>query len=211
MSVCKCVFPVLAVVAAIVETYPTSTRTPTSTRSPSISSTTWFPPATINAATTTTAPSTITTIAPPQKDCAVPFKDIGGRCLFINPFTKGNWMEMRYFCHELLSELAVINEGNVFTELLNFTRFEGIDQHDYWIGANDTETEGDWRWVNHKKVVLGSPYWALYGNFDVYVLEPQGGYTENCLYLDSSRFLYFDDGDCSQEKAVICEYRNSIE
>lgn len=37
-----------------------------------------------------------------------------------------------------------------------------LSDHDYWVGANDTETEGEWAWLDGTPVRMGTPLWALY-------------------------------------------------
>lgn len=142
-------------------------------------------------------------------DCASPFYFIGDRCVFVMPFNKSYWLEMRYLCHDLHAELVVLNNIQFYYDLLHFIRYEGIDEEDYWIGANDTAEEGSWKWVNGDSVEFGSPFWAVGedGSHEYY-LEPHGSTAENCLYLDKTRSHYFDDGRCSTEKAVICEMTN---
>lgn len=124
----------------------------------------------------------------------------------MEPFLEGPWQESRYMCHELDAELAVVDDFQFYYDLLKFIRGEGIDHGSYWIGANDTETEGKWVWVNGETVDFGSPFWAIgKDNYGSYYLEPNGKTSQNCLILDVERALYFDDRECKEEHYTICE------
>ncbi|XP_064089757.1 perlucin-like [Macrobrachium nipponense] len=147
-----------------------------------------------------------TTQTPKPSKCESPFVVLRARCVFVEPFLKSPWEESRYLCHELNSELVVVDDVQFYYDLLKFIRGEGIDHESYWIGANDTETEGKWVWVNGKAVESGSPFWAIgkedYGS---YYLEPAGQTSQNCLILEAERAHYFNDRDCIEEHATICE------
>ncbi|CAL4141879.1 unnamed protein product, partial [Meganyctiphanes norvegica] len=87
--------------------------------------------------------------------------------------------------------------------LSNFTEKRLID-HDYWVGAEDESTEGEWRWITGNPVWEGSPYWAIKYESSAYKQEPLGDTDQNCLCLDHLRFYYMDDQSCDEEKPSIC-------
>lgn len=141
-----------------------------------------------------------------QTHCPPHFHDVLGVCLLAEPLFSGDWGTMRYFCHEMGAELLKVVDANFFQQLLHYLRSEGIDHHDYWLGGRDEAEEGSWKWLDGDTITRGSPFWATRPQGpDSYQIEPLGGTTENCLYLDKSRFLYFDDAACTESKNVICE------
>ncbi|XP_063600081.1 leucine-rich repeat-containing protein 70-like [Penaeus indicus] len=141
-----------------------------------------------------------------QADCPSHFHDVLGVCVLVEPFFSGDWGTMSYFCREMGAEMLTVADANFFQQLLHILRSEGLDHHDYWLGGSDAAEEGSWKWADGTAIERGSPFWATQpqapGSF---LIEPLGGPSENCLYLDKSRFLYFDDGACTEAKNVICQ------
>ncbi|XP_037799594.1 leucine-rich repeat neuronal protein 3-like [Penaeus monodon] len=144
----------------------------------------------------------------PQEGCPSHFHDVLGVCVFVEPFFSGDWGTMSYFCREMGAEMLKVADANFFQQLLHILRTEGLDHHDYWLGGSDAAEEGSWKWADGTAIERGSPFWATQlQNPESYQIEPLGGTIENCLYLDKSRFLYFDDGECTEAKNVICEHQ----
>ncbi|XP_047486664.1 insulin-like growth factor-binding protein complex acid labile subunit [Penaeus chinensis] len=141
-----------------------------------------------------------------QADCPSHFHDVLGVCVLVEPFFSGDWGTMSYFCREMGAEMLKVADANFFQQLLHLLRSEGLDHHDYWLGGNDTAEEGSWKWADGTPIERGSPFWATQPQGpESFLIEPLGGTSENCLYLDKSRFLYFDDGVCTEAKNVICQ------
>ena len=63
-----------------------------------------------------------------------------------------------------------------------------------WIGLNDLEVEGVFRWHNHS--LLTSNLWAPE--------EPKGGQNQNCVYLNASDSLLYTS-DCTIQRPVFCD------
>ncbi|XP_069991998.1 uncharacterized protein [Penaeus vannamei] len=59
-------------------------------------------------------------------------------------------------------------------------------------------------------VRMGTPLWALYRySSNDYEQEPttssSSSSSGDCAFLDKTRFLFMDDGDCDSAKAAICQ------
>ncbi|XP_037790692.1 C-type lectin-like [Penaeus monodon] len=140
--------------------------------------------------------------------CSTPFDPVGGKCILVDIFESVTWMEAVYLCEKFEAELVTLESPNFFGELLDYLYFKELSGHDYWVGANDTETEGEWAWLNGTPVRMGTPLWALYRySSSDYEQEPtsSGSSGGDCAFMDKSRFLYLDDGECESTKAAICQ------
>uniref|UniRef100_A0A4W5Q7E2 C-type lectin domain-containing protein n=1 Tax=Hucho hucho TaxID=62062 RepID=A0A4W5Q7E2_9TELE len=101
------------------------------------------------------------------------------------------WDESRQDCLERGADLVVINSDKEQEFLNNLNQY-------FWIGLNDSVTEGTWKWVD------GTPlnttrYWGS--------RQPNGGGGENCvLFLFSSSDQgKLHDYPCSDVSSWICE------
>ncbi|XP_063589316.1 suppressor of tumorigenicity 14 protein-like isoform X2 [Penaeus indicus] len=142
----------------------------------------------------------------PPAECHTPFDAVGGKCILVDIFESVTWAEARYLCEKFGADLVTLESLNFYTELLDFLNVKGLAGHDYWVGANDTETEGEWAWLNGTPVRMGTPLWALYRySSNDYQQEPISSDSGDCAFMDKSRFLYLDDGDCGSVKAAICQ------
>ena len=63
----------------------------------------------------------------------------------------------------------------------------------FWIGATDSDTEGDWRWSDGTEV--NKTFWT--GS------EPNGGSAENCVVWGVKAQWWFDI-TCQQKYSFIC-------
>ncbi|MGJ2421398.1 C-type lectin domain-containing protein, partial [Salmonella enterica subsp. enterica serovar Paratyphi A] len=125
----------------------------------------------------------------------------------IEPLVEGTWYEARYFCQGFGGDLVVLDSLDSYAEIVKFLNEAKLTTRDYWVGATDEGHEGEWRWVNWAKVMSGTPLWALYGSGSRYYQEPlsNNNSTQDCGYLDMTRFYYLDDEECTEMKAAICE------
>ncbi|XP_047496164.1 low-density lipoprotein receptor-related protein 1B-like [Penaeus chinensis] len=154
----------------------------------------------------------LTTPYPPA-ECHTPFDAVGGKCILVDIFESVTWAEARYLCEKFGADLVTLESMNFYTELLDFLNEKGLAEHDYWVGANDTETEGEWAWLNGTPVRMGTPLWALYrSSSNDYEQEPtsSGSDSGDCAFMDKSRFLYLDDGECGSAKAAICQQSENL-
>ncbi|KAG7153901.1 hepatic lectin-like [Homarus americanus] len=147
------------------------------------------------------------TTEPPINVCQEPFELVGERCVFIDPFTDLSWHESKYMCEKLNADLISIDSLALYGSLLEFIREKDLTSHDYWIGATDEVTEGNWVWENGKQMQMGSPLWSIYCNYNDYQQEPLAseGDDKDCAFLEKIRFYYVDDDKCDQPKGAICE------
>ncbi|XP_058381472.1 C-type lectin domain family 17, member A isoform X2 [Diceros bicornis minor] len=72
-----------------------------------------------------------------------------GKCYYFSPSTKP-WDEARTFCQENYSHLVIISS---FAEQNFVTKAHGSPRV-YWLGLNDRDREGDWRWLDGSPVTL---------------------------------------------------------
>uniref|UniRef100_A0A4W5R1C2 C-type lectin domain-containing protein n=1 Tax=Hucho hucho TaxID=62062 RepID=A0A4W5R1C2_9TELE len=104
---------------------------------------------------------------------------------------KKSWEESRQDCLERGADLVIVNSDEEQGFLNNLNK-------GFWIGLNDSVTEGTWKWVD------GTPlnttrYWGSG--------QPNGGGVENCvLFLHSSSDQgKWHDYPCSDVRSWICE------
>nr|XP_027231144.1 uncharacterized protein LOC113822815 isoform X2 [Penaeus vannamei] len=150
-----------------------------------------------------------TTDSPPA-ECSSPFDLVGGKCILVDIFESVTWAEARYLCEKFGADLVTLESLSFYTALLDFLNSKGLAGHDYWVGANDTETEGEWAWLDGTPVRMGTPLWALYRySSNDYEQEPTTSSSSSSSgrlrFLDKTRFLFMDDGDCDSAKAAICQ------
>ncbi|XP_042874306.1 macrophage mannose receptor 1-like [Penaeus japonicus] len=154
-------------------------------------------------------PSIVSTPSPPS-ECHTPFDLVGGKCILVNIFESVTWAEARYLCEKFAADLVTLESVDFYADLLDFLILKDLTNNDYWVGANDTETEGEWAWLNGTPVRMGTPLWALYRySSSDYEQEPttssSGSTSGDCAYMDQSRFLYLADDDCGSVKGAICQ------
>nr|QGV11341.1 C-type lectin 1 [Rimicaris exoculata] len=140
-----------------------------------------------------------------QKDCPVPFQDVGGKCLYFNTLGTGTWYDMETFCHDLKGEMVKIDSADFLYDIVQFIVDEKLSPEDYWIGATDEGHEGDWRWPDNSIVKRGTPFWGTLP-YEPEVQEPAGGTVENCAFLPKRYLFFMHDWDCAKSTSVICEY-----
>ena len=62
-------------------------------------------------------------------------------------------------------------------------------------------------------MTMGTPYWAVRAEGNgVYSQEPDSLHVEDvdCVEMDATRFLYYNDEDCRALNSVICEKNSDI-
>ncbi|KAF7645313.1 hypothetical protein LDENG_00206740 [Lucifuga dentata] len=104
---------------------------------------------------------------------------------------KKTWQDSRDDCLQRGADLMILNskEEEVFGR--KFTK-------NLWIGLNDTETEGVWKWLDGTPV--DKSYWGPG--------EPNNDYegrSENCAELRSGAFKGLNDLPCDIKTFWICE------
>uniref|UniRef100_I3KV79 C-type lectin domain-containing protein n=1 Tax=Oreochromis niloticus TaxID=8128 RepID=I3KV79_ORENI len=64
-----------------------------------------------------------------------------------------------------------------------------------WIGLNDIEQEGTWKWVDGTPLTL--QYWGRY--------QPDNGGEEDCVHVGRDKQKSWNDLSCSSSYQWICE------
>uniref|UniRef100_A0A3B4FVA4 C-type lectin domain-containing protein n=1 Tax=Pundamilia nyererei TaxID=303518 RepID=A0A3B4FVA4_9CICH len=99
--------------------------------------------------------------------------------------SSASWDAARKNCRDRGADLMVID-----------TPEEQVQCLYAWIGLNDREKEGTWKWVDGTPLTLR--YWA--GD------QPDnGGGQENCAHIMNNNKKYWNDLPCSTSLKWICE------
>ena len=122
--------------------------------------------------------------------------DLG--CLLFNSTTAYTWEKAYGYCRsvENASLIDILTE-----EQLDFVRLKLYDLEEqngkelWWTGATDLGREGQWTWMGGLTPVSEFIWRAGY---------PNGGVTENCLYLNSGGSYEGYDNPCSILYHPIC-------
>ena len=103
---------------------------------------------------------------------------------------KKNWTAAEDFC---------LNEGghlaSIATEAVNSFIGSNMDRTDFWVGGNDRDKEGSWKWTDC--IPWEFSFWGSG--------EPNNvGNRENCLkYRKWDAFKWSDD-NCKKENEFVC-------
>lgn len=114
----------------------------------------------------------------------------GDSCIFISD-EDVSWYTAKMKCQSLQSQLVVINSDDIQSVL------EGLITSDqYWIGLDDTGSEGNFTWING--TLLNTTHWA--------VGEPDNKDDENCVVLKpvGGQIKWFDMR-CLDFNSFICQ------
>ncbi|KAK2178148.1 hypothetical protein NP493_560g01121 [Ridgeia piscesae] len=121
-----------------------------------------------------------------------------------------SWAEAKVYCGVMRAHMMEVRTSATLfwlTGQLNARestfRHHLLEKPEYWLGATDLTSEGQWRWDPSNTVVPG--FWMPGGQPDNYL-----GY-QNCLAIKRRPWVgityrFFDD-DCYQKKFYICERR----
>uniref|UniRef100_A0A673CF37 C-type lectin domain-containing protein n=1 Tax=Sphaeramia orbicularis TaxID=375764 RepID=A0A673CF37_9TELE len=128
--------------------------------------------------------------------CPDSWRKFGGHCYFISN-SKKTWHVSKQDCENRGATLAVVSNEEE-------QRFISSLKRRLWIGLNDLEEEGVWKWVNGENVVclyLFCRYWKR-------------GQPDNCcrgedcgelLGQEKDPLINWNDRSCKQEEFFICE------
>lgn len=110
------------------------------------------------------------------------------KCYFFSP-DKLPWEQSKDSCESMDSHLAILHSHQQHDLLeVEARKLGGFDYH-FWIGLNDKETEGTWKWVDDTQV--NKTYWNHWEK------EPNnhqsgGVHGEDCGVLDSHSKSWYD-------------------
>uniref|UniRef100_A0A8C0I0H9 C-type lectin domain-containing protein n=1 Tax=Balaenoptera musculus TaxID=9771 RepID=A0A8C0I0H9_BALMU len=107
-----------------------------------------------------------------------------GKCYYFSPSTK-SWDEARKFCQENYSHLVIISN------------FAHGSPRVYWLGLNDRNREGDWRWLDGSPITLS--FWDPQ--------EPNNLHNEDCASMNKGGT--WNDLSCDKTTYWICERKCS--
>ncbi|XP_026000534.1 C-type lectin domain family 4 member M-like [Astatotilapia calliptera] len=105
-----------------------------------------------------------------------------------NPRRSGSWDEARMDCINSGADLLVINSPEEQNFLSTITR-------EVWIGLNDEEQEGMWKWVDGTPLTLTN--WGG--------AQPDNGGEEDCVHLGGDKQKSWNDLWCLSSYQWICE------
>ncbi|KAM4888618.1 C-type lectin domain family 17, member A isoform 2-T2 [Thomomys bottae] len=115
-----------------------------------------------------------------------------GKCYYFSS-TTASWGEARKFCQESYSHLVIVNS---FAEHDFISKVHGSPRV-YWLGLNDLEQEGEWRWLDGSPVTLS--FWDPQ--------EPNDLNGEDCASMN--RGGTWNDLACAKTTYWICERKCS--
>nr|UXP01438.1 CTL-6 [Portunus trituberculatus] len=133
-------------------------------------------------------------------NCSRPFNDIGGRCIFIDPWELGTMSEIRDFCKAYGGDLIWFDNDtdcDFYRDLLTHIHENSLNERDYWMGITDEGHNEVWKYLRNNQVVRdGPPYWDT--GF------PTTSTTENCAILAMTRGYYWEEVACDSTYSTIC-------
>lgn len=135
----------------------------------------------------------------------MPYQQVADRCLIFAASEVSTWHDARAYCHGFLGDLAQVDSADLLMAVVDFIHDEGLNGHNFWIGANDEAQEGAWKWPDGSDVHMGTPFWGYWTSPSVQ--EPRDGTASNYCCLVSNHFYYF--GDCwgTEKYSPLCEFR----
>uniref|UniRef100_A0A7N5ZS44 C-type lectin domain-containing protein n=1 Tax=Anabas testudineus TaxID=64144 RepID=A0A7N5ZS44_ANATE len=114
-------------------------------------------------------------------------------CYFFST-ESGSWTTGREDCRTRGADLVVIDSAEEQTFLSTFINTRS------WIGLNDTDNEGTWKWVDGTPLTV--TYWAPTqpDNWDEYT-----HFGEDCVEILGGRSSEWNDISCEDSRPWICE------
>ncbi|XP_021374608.1 perlucin-like isoform X2 [Mizuhopecten yessoensis] len=149
-----------------------------------------------------------TTLPPPT--CTHSFVLLDGSC-YKGIKVSATWPEALAYCEVFGAELAIIKSQQEQTAVEGYLKtlhdpeYGSTDHHQYWFGANDFVTEGDWKWavttetINYTNWRPGNPD---NGGDDKDYDE------EHCAEMSEEHSWQWNDNGCEEEKHFLCEMIN---
>ncbi|XP_047455947.1 CD209 antigen-like protein C [Mugil cephalus] len=127
-----------------------------------------------------------------KKTCPQGWKMFSYTCHFLSE-ASGSWDEGRQDCRNRGADLVVIDSPEEQTSVADFIK------RDTWIGLNDKEEEGTWKWIDGTPVTL--KYWAS--------KQPDNGDQkwgeEDCAQFLNRHSSPWNDVPCSKSLPWMCE------
>ncbi|XP_047455955.1 CD209 antigen-like protein E [Mugil cephalus] len=129
-----------------------------------------------------------------KKPCPAGWKMFSCSCYFLSE-ESGSWDEGRQDCRDRGADLMVIDSPEKQTFLSGFTK------RPTWIGLNDRDDEGIWKWVDETPLTL--TYW------DTNQPDNGGGIPkfgeEDCVHTRPDENTAWNDLSCASSLPWVCE------
>uniref|UniRef100_A0A3B5QNG6 CD209 antigen-like protein C n=2 Tax=Xiphophorus maculatus TaxID=8083 RepID=A0A3B5QNG6_XIPMA len=130
-----------------------------------------------------------------KKTCPAGWRTFSSSCYFFST-SSGSWNKTREDCRNRGGDLVVINDDDEQNFLSTITNKET------WIGLNDMETEGSWKWVDDTPLTqLLTKHWEQ-PQPDNGGGDPKWG-EEDCAHI--TIYKLWNDRKCSASLQWICE------
>ncbi|MEQ2204408.1 hypothetical protein XENOCAPTIV_012812 [Xenoophorus captivus] len=129
-----------------------------------------------------------------KKTCSAGWSMFGCSCYYLST-RSGSWDEGREDCRNKGSDLLVIDSADEQKYV------SALTEKFVWIGLNDKDTEGSWKWVDGSSPNF--TYWSK-AQPDNGGGDPRWG-EEDCAYILSSDQRRWNDRSCSASMQWICE------
>ncbi|XP_036930973.1 C-type lectin domain family 4 member E [Acanthopagrus latus] len=137
-------------------------------------------------------------------ECPDKWLHVGDQCFLMIP-DRQDFATSAQKCQEMGAHLAILNNREEHDAVeKEGRRIAGFHTH-YWIGLTDSETEGQWKWVDNSTIT--TPFWDPDKN------EPDnhqsgGPEGEDCAVVNSYSQTWFDV-PCSFSYPRICQMKAS--
>ncbi|XP_049903440.1 C-type lectin domain family 4 member D-like [Epinephelus moara] len=123
-------------------------------------------------------------------ECPEDWLHVGDQCLYLST-DRDDYVNSTAKCEELGSHLATLTTKEEHDVVEQEARRIGGIYFFYWIGLNDIEHEGDWRWADNS--TLETSFWSITDH----IIEPDnsqagGQEGEDCVVVDSHKQVWID-------------------
>ncbi|KAK2840196.1 hypothetical protein Q5P01_013936 [Channa striata] len=136
----------------------------------------------------------IQSLSKQKKTCPTGWRKFSCSCYFLSSVS-GSWERGRDDCRAKGADLVVIDSDEEQTFV------SGLTQQSAWIGLNDREREGTWKWIDDSPLI--KTYWRE-NQPDNGGGDPQWG-EEDCVHFESGENSLWNDRSCSASLHWICE------
>uniref|UniRef100_A0AAZ1Y284 C-type lectin domain-containing protein n=1 Tax=Oreochromis aureus TaxID=47969 RepID=A0AAZ1Y284_OREAU len=130
----------------------------------------------------------------PEKTCPSRWSMFSCSCYLLSG-RSGSWDEGRKDCRDKGADLAVIESPEEQNYLITLT------QNPTWIGLNDKEEEGKWKWIDGTPLTL--KYWES-NQPDNGAGDPRWG-EEDCAHIRTHANNFWNDRSCGASLLWVCE------